>query len=187
MLSAVISARYSLPYANYLSLRSYEQRSRAASYCDSYSGFFQIITHASREQHRSDRTYLRKIAPLALVSAIWAPSSSVLIRWRFSARFERDWKLSSTAALFFCLTLAQLLRFPGRRSHVDFGCVFAGSDCSSFLLWPNMIMMCSPFSLAVVVKQSQLWASRAFLKANVAWLRFGTIIGYAEREFGRTI
>ena len=106
---------------------------------------------------------------------------------KFSARFERDWKLSSTAALFFCLTLAQLLRFPGRRLYADFGCVLAVSDCSSFLFWPNMIMMRSPFSLAVVVKQNQLWASREFLKANVAWLRFGTIIGYAEREFGQAI
>lgn len=47
--------------------------------------------------------------------------------------FEIDWKHSMTAALFFSLALAQLLWCLGQRSHADFGCVLAGSDCSSFL------------------------------------------------------
>ena len=107
----------------------------------------------------------------------------MLIKWRFSAQFEIDWKHSVTAALFISLALAQtvVLSRPAiaRRSSVGV------RVCGIWLLFlSGQIRLWCSF-LAVVVKQCQLWASREFLKANASWLRFGTIIGYAEREFGQ--
>lgn len=45
----------------------------------------------------------------------------------------------------------------------DFGCVFSGSDWSSSLAKYDYDVLA--VFLAIVVKQSQLWATREFLKA----------------------